>query len=67
MLNSPLSNVFTASEAEQKWGLEKGTVRSSCVRGKLKNYVELGLVKKSGNTWLLTKEVMTKFYGSQKN
>ncbi|MGI8282849.1 helix-turn-helix domain-containing protein, partial [Bacillus mycoides] len=48
-------------------GLEKGTVRSSCVRGKLKNHVELGLVKKSGNTCLLTKEVMTKVYGSQKN
>ncbi|WP_407060516.1 hypothetical protein [Bacillus mycoides] len=42
-------------------------MRSSCVRGKLKNHVELGLVKKSGNTWLLTKGVMTEVYGFQKN
>lgn len=55
--------IISASEAEQKWGLKKGTVRSSCTRGKLMKYIETGEVRKSGNTWLVTENVMSKEYG----
>lgn len=59
----PLTDVFTASEAEEKWGLQPGTVRASCTRGKLKEYIEKGQVKKSGNTWLITRKAMETVYG----
>ena len=62
-LDVPLTEVFTASEAEEKWGLQPGTVRASCTRGKLKEYIEKGQVKKSGNTWLITRKAMETVYG----
>lgn len=65
-LDVPLTEVFTSSEAEEKWGLQPGTVRSSCTRGKLKEYIKKGQVKKSGNTWLVTKKAMEEVYGFMK-
>lgn len=58
-----LIDVMTASEADEKWGLSKGMVRQSCVRGKLKGYIEKGLVKKSSGTWLVTKQAMEEVFG----
>jgi coproporphyrinogen III oxidase-like Fe-S oxidoreductase len=57
-----LNKVMTSREAEERFGLEKGTVRSSCVRGRLKKYIEKGLVRKSGGTWLVTEEAMAILY-----
>lgn len=62
-LGVSLTEVYTASEAEEKWGLKPGTVRASCTRGKLKEYIEKGQVKKSGNTWLITRKAMETVYG----
>ena len=62
-LDVSLTEVYTASEAEEKWGLKPGTVRASCTRGKLKEYIEKGQVKKSGNTWLITRKAMETVYG----
>lgn len=62
-LDVPLNEVYTASEAEKKWNLKPGTIRSACVRGKLKEFIEKGMVRKSGNTWLVTKKVMDLVYG----
>ena len=56
---------MTAAEADERWGLQPGTVRSSCVRGKLKEYIEKGLVRKSGKTWLVTEQAMTAVYGTE--
>lgn len=61
----PLEEIYTSSEAEQKWGLSKGTIRSACTRGILKNYIGKGEVKKSGNTWLVTKKVMEEVFGEK--
>lgn len=58
---------MTASEADERWGLQPGTVRSSCVRGPLKKHIERGLVRKSGSTWLVTEQAMTEVYGPEKN
>lgn len=59
---SPLASVLTSSEAEQKWGLKDGTVRSACSRGKLKKYIGTG-VKRTDKTWLVMDWVMEKEYG----
>lgn len=58
---------MTASEAEEQWGLKDGTVRASCTRGKLKEYIKLGEVRQSGRVWLVTKKAMTAVYGEKKN
>lgn len=55
---------MTAAEAEERWGLQPGTVRSSCQRGPLK---ENAGVRKSGNTWLVTTRAMTEVYGPEKS
>ena len=57
---------MTASEADEKWGLKKGTVRSSCVRGPLKKYIAKGLVRKSGSTWLVNVQAMKEVYGGDR-
>jgi Helix-turn-helix domain len=57
---------MTAKEAEEKWGLKSGTVRSSCIRGPLTKQVEKGLARKSGGTWLVTDLAMRKVYGEPK-
>lgn len=57
---------MTAAEAEERWGLQSGTVRSSCIRGKLKDYIEKGLVRKSSSTWLVTEKAMIDVFGESK-
>lgn len=61
MSKDPLRNVYTAKEAEEKYNLKPGTVRASCIRGNLQKFIGEG-VKKSGATWLITKEVMDQVY-----
>jgi len=65
-VTSPTSEIMTASEADERWGLHKGAVRQSCVRGQLKKYIEQGLVRKSGGTWLVTVEAMEAVFGPEK-
>src|SRR5690606_10982441 len=60
-----LQQIMTATEAEERWGLQPGTVRASCLRGPLSRYIEKGLVRKSGGTWLVTVQVMEKVYGKE--
>jgi len=62
---SPISETMTATEADERWGLQPGTVRASCVRGPLKKYIERGLVRKSGGTWLVTVQAMEEVYGKE--
>lgn len=51
---------MTATEAEERWSLKPGTVRSSCQRGPLKDHTG---VRKSGGTWLVTEQTMEEVYG----
>jgi len=60
-----LKHVYTSSEAEREWGLKEGTVRSSCLRGKMKKYIGNG-VKRTDKTWLVLDWVMDEVYGEQK-
>jgi hypothetical protein len=39
-----MNHLMTSREAEERWGLDKGTIRSSCGRGRLKDYIEKELV-----------------------
>lgn len=60
-----LQQIMTATEAEERWGLQPGTVRASCLRGPLSRYIEKGLVRKSGGTWLVTVQAMEETYGKE--
>lgn len=57
---------MTAKEAEDLWGLRQGFVRQSCTKGRLKAYIEKGMVRKSAGTWLVTDKAMKDSYGDPK-
>mgnify|MGYP001289006855 CR=1 FL=1 len=61
-----MKEIMTATEAEKRWGLRPGTVRASCLRGPLSRYIEKGLVRKSGGTWLVAVQAMEETYGKKK-
>jgi len=46
-LHDCLSNVLTASEAAELWGLSRNAISDACRRGALRG-------RKSGKTWLIT-------------
>jgi len=54
--SNSLDEVLTATEAEQLWGLSVGTVRAACGRGVI-------VCRKSGGTWLVTRQTMEAHYG----
>ena len=56
MTSNILYEVLTAPEAEQLWGLSVGTVRAACGRGII-------ACRKSGGTWLVTRQTMEAHYG----
>ena len=56
MTSNILDEVLTAPEAEQLWGLSVGTVRAACGRGII-------TCRKSGGTWLVTRQTMEAHYG----
>lgn len=59
---SLLSQVLTAREADEEWGMASGTVRRDCNRGRF--YAEE--VKKSAGTWLITRQALSRVYGASK-
>lgn len=56
---SLLSQVLTAREADEEWGMAIGTVRRDCNRGRF--YAEE--VKKSAGTWMITRQALARVYG----
>lgn len=54
--------IYTASEASELWGLERSAVRKAIDRNKFEK--ELGEIRKSGGTWLVTKEAMERVFGT---
>ncbi|MDE3841072.1 hypothetical protein C0966_17565 (plasmid) [Bacillus methanolicus] len=58
---------MTAAEAEKRWGLPDGAVRKGCTYGRLREYVENGLARKFGGTWLVSDIAMQEVYGEKKN
>lgn len=57
---------MTAAEAEKRWGLPDGAVRKGCTSGRLREYVEKGLARKSGGTWIVSDIAMQEVYGEEK-
>lgn len=62
--NNFLDSVMTFAEATKQWGLGDSTLRMAVNRSTL---VEGKDYRKSGSTWLITKEAMKRVYGEPKN
>lgn len=58
--------IMTPPEASNQWGLSKDTVRAALTRGKFDKQIEKGLVRKSGNQWLIHRDAMLEVYGEPK-
>lgn len=58
-----LDNVFTFSEAAEKWGLCDGSVLRNAIKNGRFNEDEY---RQSGSVWLVTKDGMKRVYGEQK-
>jgi hypothetical protein len=63
-----IRSVMNTHEAENEWGLAKGTIRQDCHprRGVLQPYIEAGLVFLSGRYWHIHRSVMYAHYGAPK-
>ena len=64
MEEKTIDKVLTFSEAEQTYGLAKGTLRKYLFQtDKEKQRIKEGIdYRKSGNTWLITKCAMDRIY-----
>ena len=58
-----LDNILTFGEAAKLWGLDSSSLRKSVERGRfLENEI-----RKSANTWLVTREAMERLYGKRED
>lgn len=57
---TPIYDILTSSEADERWDLPKGTVKLDCNRGKFYPHE----YRKSGGTWLVTVSAMERVYDS---
>ncbi len=55
-----INDVMTFKEAAEKWGKKDNTLRMMVRTDKLIEGIDY---RKSGNTWIITKEAMEKLYG----
>src|SRR5690625_3182663 len=53
-MDSPIMQVMTAKEADERWGFADGFVRQSILRGLLKKRLDSGHIRKSAGTWLVS-------------
>jgi hypothetical protein len=54
-----LSDVMTVTEAAAEWGFDPSTLRYACIGGKFST----NEARKSGGTWLITRQAMKRVYG----
>lgn len=59
-----LDDIMTTKEASEIWGLSQVTIKKACTgqKGYPPKFTE-NECKKSGGTWLITKQGMTRVYG----
>lgn len=59
-----LDDVMTTKEASEIWGLSQVTIKKACTgqKGYPPKFTE-NECKKSGGTWIITKQGMTRVYG----
>ncbi len=64
---SKIYDVMTATEAAEKWGLAKVTVRQACSGyAKAAPRFTKEEARQSGSTWLVTVEGMNRVFGEKK-
>src|SRR5690554_3768549 len=61
-ITSPLHKIMTFREAAEKYGIDSSALRHA----RLDNRFREGEIRKSGGTWLVTREAMERLYGNQK-
>lgn len=59
-----INDVMTFKEASENWNKKDNTLRMMVRTNKLSEGVDY---RKSGNTWIITREAMEKLYGEEKN
>lgn len=57
------SQILTFSEAGELWGLADSTLRVARLEGRFRD----DEIKKSGGTWLVTRQAMERMYGGRNN
>ncbi|MTI53798.1 helix-turn-helix domain-containing protein [Geosporobacter ferrireducens] len=60
--NNIIFSILTLKEAAQLWELDDSTLRHAIKQGKFREDEH----RKSGGTWIITKEAMIRIYGEQK-
>lgn len=63
LLDDMIFEVLTFAEASDLWNLSDGTLRHAAARGTFTDKE----IRKSGSTWLITKEAMKRVYGSNES
>ncbi len=62
-----LYSIMTVTEAAERWGLAVATVRHACAGySKAAPRFTLEEARRSGSTWLVTVEGMTRLFGEEK-
>ena len=61
-----IEEIFTMSEAAERYGINISTIKSrvhtsSTRPERFESWLELGIIRKSGKTWLLTDDFMKQF------
>lgn len=64
MKNNDLFNIMTFSEAAKRWRIDDSTLRKLVNTDKIREGIDY---RKSGKTWLITKEAMKRVYGECNN
>lgn len=55
------------AESAEKWGIQRNTVIAALNRGRFDDQIARGLVRRSGNTWLITEQAMREVFGEPKS
>jgi hypothetical protein len=64
--NMDLSKIMTTTEAAQRWGYKENTIRAAIARGRFDRQIREGMLRKSGDTWLIHEKAMYEVYGDPK-
>lgn len=65
ILDNGLKEVLTASEADELLGLVNGRIRTAISEGRFKDQYKRGLLRKSANTWLISKQALKEVYANK--
>lgn len=61
-----LRHIMTTSEAARRWGYKENTIRAAIARGRFDKQIQKGMLRKSGDIWLIHEKAMYEVYGKPK-